>query len=57
MFKLDWNELNSVVHIIMFHVCVFIFLSIHNDICYIMFIINIVVAMYDDVYGIEIQDD
>ena len=41
----------------MFHVCVFIFISIHNDICYIMFIINIVVVMYDDVYGIVIQDD
>ena len=32
-------------------------LSIHNDICYIMFIINIVVDMYDDVCGIETQDD
>jgi len=41
----------------MFHVCIFIFLSIHNNICYIMYIINIVVDMYDDVYGIETQDD
>jgi hypothetical protein len=41
----------------MFHICVFIFLSIHNDICYIMYIINIVVDMYDDVCRIETQDD
>jgi len=41
----------------MFNVCVFIFLSIHNDICYIMYIINIVVDVYDDVCGIETQDD
>jgi hypothetical protein len=53
MFKLDLNELNSVVHITMFYVCVFLFFSIHNDICYIMYIINIEVDMHDDVYGIE----
>jgi hypothetical protein len=32
-------------------------LSIHNDICYLMYIINIVVVMNDDVWGIETQDD
>jgi len=32
-------------------------LSIHNDICYIMYIINTMVDMYDDVWGIETQDD
>jgi len=32
-------------------------LSIHNDICYIMYIINIVVDINDDVRGIETQDD
>ena len=31
-------------------------LSIDNDICYIMYIINIVVDMYDDVCGIETRD-
>jgi hypothetical protein len=41
----------------MFYVCVFIFLSIHNDICYIKYIINIVVDMYDDVCGIETPND
>ena len=32
-------------------------LSIHNDICYLMYIINIMVVMNDDVWGIETQDD
>jgi len=33
------------------------FLSIHNDICYIMYITNIVVVMYDVFCGIETYDD
>jgi hypothetical protein len=41
----------------MFHVCMFIFLSIHNDNRCTMYIINIVADMNDDVCGIEIQDD
>jgi presenilin-like A22 family membrane protease len=32
-------------------------LSIHNDICYLMYIINIMVDINDDVCGIETQDD
>jgi hypothetical protein len=32
-------------------------LSIHNDICYLMYIINIVFDMNDDVCGIETRDD
>jgi len=52
------NELNSVVHITIFHVYVFIFfLSIHNDIRYIMYIINIMVDRCENIYGIETQDD
>ena len=35
----------------------FFFLFIHNDICYLMYIINIVVNMNDDVCRIETQDD
>jgi len=35
----------------------FISLSIHNDNCCTMYIINIVVDMKDDVCGIETQDD
>jgi len=35
----------------------FISLSIHNDNCYTIYIINIVVDMNDDVCGIETQDD
>jgi hypothetical protein len=41
----------------MFHVCMLISLSIHNDNCCTMYIINIVVDMNDDVCGIETQDD
>jgi len=41
----------------MFHVCMFISLSIHNDNCCAMYIINIVVDTNDDVCGTETQDD
>jgi hypothetical protein len=37
--------------------CIYIVLSIHNDICYIMYIINIMVDTYDDFCGIETQDN
>jgi hypothetical protein len=36
---------------------IYIVLSIHNDICYIMYIINIMVDTYDDFCGIETQDN
>jgi hypothetical protein len=41
----------------MFHVCMFISLSIHNDNYCTMYIINIVVDMKDDVCRIETKDD
>ena len=41
----------------MLHVCMFISLSIHNNNCCTMYIINIVVDMNDDVCGIETQED
>jgi hypothetical protein len=41
----------------MFRVCILYLLSIYNDICYLMYIINIVVDMNDNVCRIETQDD
>ena len=38
------------------YACLYL-LSIHNDNCCSMYIINIVVDMKDDVCGIETQDD
>jgi hypothetical protein len=51
------NELRSVVHITIFNVYVFIFLSIHNNILFIMCIINIVVGRCDNICKIENRVD
>ena len=62
MFKLDWMNLMSVVHITIFHVYVFMFyvFMFYPSImifCYIKYIMNIVGNRCENIVEIETQDD